>query len=79
MGAGSKEEEHRHRVDYRMGDMHAPHIAGDEALAKEVADFVHCIRTGETPRSNGQTALAVVRILEKAQESLMQGGAPVAV
>ncbi len=73
------EDEHRHRVDYRMGDMHAPHIAGDEALAKEVADFVHCIRTGDQPRSNGHTALAVVRILEKAQESLMQGGAPVAV
>ncbi|QDV05758.1 putative oxidoreductase YdgJ [Planctomycetes bacterium Poly30] len=77
--SGSRDDEHRHRVDYRMGDMHAPHIAGDEALAKEVADFVRCVRTGETPRSNGQTALAVVRILEKAQESLMQGGAPVAV
>lgn len=76
---GVQEDEHRHRVDYRMGDMHAPHIAGDEALAKEVKDFVHCIRTGETPRSNGSTALAVVRILEKAQESLMQGGAPVPV
>ncbi|MEM9379886.1 MAG: Gfo/Idh/MocA family oxidoreductase [Planctomycetota bacterium] len=77
--AETLEDEHRHRVEYRTGDMHAPHIPSHEALAAGVADFVRCIRTGETPRSDGATALEVVRILERAEESLALGGSPVAV
>ncbi len=73
----STEERHRHRVEYRLGDMHAPHIPGREALAAEAADFVHCARTGARPRSHGECGLAVVRVLEKAQESIARGGAPV--
>jgi len=34
---------------------------------------LHCIRTGEKPRSDGLAGVQVVRILEVAQRSLLNG------
>ena len=39
--------------------------------------FVDCIRTGATPRTDGQAGLRVVQILEAATTSLEQRGQPV--
>jgi UDP-2-acetamido-3-amino-2,3-dideoxy-glucuronate N-acetyltransferase len=40
----------------------------------ECQHFLHCIRTGEQPRSDGRDGLEVVRILEAATRSLLNGG-----
>ena len=40
----------------------------------ECNHFVDCIRTGATPRSDGQEGLQVLRILETAERSLHNGG-----
>ncbi len=71
-------------VDYadamsiRNGDIHIPKIEMREPLRLECEHFVECIRTGLTPRSDGRNGLAVVKILEAAQESLINRGATVA-
>jgi predicted dehydrogenase len=61
-------------VEYRTGDMFAPHVAQTEALSLVTADFVKAIRTGTRPESDGQSGLNVVRLLEAADQSLKMGG-----
>ena len=48
-----------------------------EPLRLECQHFVDCIAEDNTPRSDGRDGLRVVRVLEAAQRSLTQGGAPV--
>ena len=73
------EQLHRVQVDYRMGDMNAPHLPPSEALSLEARHFIDCITTGATPETDGEAGLRVVRILEAANESLRQRGVPVAI
>ncbi len=61
-------------VQYRTGDMFAPHIDPTEALSLMVAEFVNCIRSGKKPLSDGSSGLNVVKILEAAERSLRMGG-----
>jgi predicted dehydrogenase len=64
-----------HPVEYAFGDINIPYIADQEPLRNEGEHFLHCIRTGERPRSDGRAGLQVVRILETAEKSLYNGGA----
>jgi predicted dehydrogenase len=57
----------------RSGDTFSPQIANVEPLRLECEHFVECIRTGATPRSDGQSGLRVVRVLEALQRSLDGG------
>lgn len=61
-------------VGYRMGDMFAPMLDQTEALRTECQHFIECVRTGETPISDGEAGLRVVRMLEAAEHSLLHGG-----
>jgi predicted dehydrogenase len=61
-------------VGYRTGDMWAPHLERTEALHTEAAHFIECIDTGSVPRTDGQSGLRVVRLLEAATESMVQQG-----
>ena len=61
-------------INYRSGDMHAPHLENHEALAVEAAHFVDCVRTRKTPIVTGQDGLRIVRILEATQRSLRNQG-----
>jgi predicted dehydrogenase len=61
-------------VQYRVGDMYAPHLAPDEALRVECEHFVECVRTGRRPISDGEAGLRVVELLEAAGRSLRMGG-----
>jgi len=61
-------------VEYRTGDMFAPHVAQTEALSLMTADFVKAIKTGASPESDAQSGLNVVRLLEAADHSLKTGG-----
>jgi predicted dehydrogenase len=57
----------------RSGDIFSPRIANLEPLRVECEHFIHCLRTGETPRSDGESGLRVVRVLESLQHSLKAG------
>jgi predicted dehydrogenase len=61
-------------VNYRSGDMWAPHIAQIEALRQELSYFVDCISSGHEPFNNGQAGLRVVKMLEAATESMSKRG-----
>ncbi|MGV2336658.1 MAG UNVERIFIED_CONTAM: Gfo/Idh/MocA family oxidoreductase [Planctomycetaceae bacterium] len=62
-------------ISYRTGDVWCPHLPASEPLQEMVRHFVHCIQTGDTPLSDGESGLRIVRILEAAQHSIKaQGG-----
>lgn len=61
----------------RFGDIVIPQVKMSEPLRTECQHFLHCVRTGETPRSDGRSGLEVVRLLEAAQQSLDRDGEPV--
>jgi predicted dehydrogenase len=70
---------HRAGMAYRVGDVVSPHIAAEEPLRLELADFVASIRGGDPPRSNMHMGLEIVQIVEAAELSLTHNGAPVQV
>jgi predicted dehydrogenase len=76
-GVAADDPEYSKRVDYRFGDMWAPHIPATEPLAGLAAHFIDCIECRAVPRSGGDAGLRIVRILEAASSSMRQGGAPV--
>jgi predicted dehydrogenase len=59
---------------YRTGDMWAPRLDRTEALKVEMAHFLRCIRGAETPITDGEAGLRVVRILEAASRSMEARG-----
>ena len=61
-------------VQYRSGDMYAPATPRTEALAREVKHFLHCVRNGQRPLTDGWAGLRVVQILAAAHESLKNEG-----
>jgi predicted dehydrogenase len=54
----------------RSGDIFSPRIPNLEPLRVECEHFVRCLRNGERPRSDGESGLRVVRVLEELQNSL---------
>jgi predicted dehydrogenase len=54
----------------RSGDIRSPRIANREPLRLECEHFIHSLRTGETPRSDGEAGLRVVRVLAELEASL---------
>jgi predicted dehydrogenase len=54
----------------RTGDIFSPSIPNVEPLRVECEHFVHCLRSGQPPRSDGMSGLRVVRVLEELQRSL---------
>jgi predicted dehydrogenase len=67
----------RIRVNYRTGDMWAPHLDATETLRSVCSHFASCISSGQAPLTGGEAGLRVVRILEAAEASLRQRGVPV--
>ena len=59
-------------MTYRYGDVTAPYFDFREPLSVEDGHFISCIRTGETPLTDGRNGLAVVRVLDAAQASLRE-------
>ena len=57
------------QLTYRSGDMVAPSLENTEPLLTEIEHFLHCLKTGETPRTDGQFGAAVVRAVEMAANS----------
>lgn len=60
----------------RTGDILIPKVELKEPLRLECQHFIDCVRERKTPRSDGKSGLAVLKVLEAAQRSLKAGGAP---
>jgi len=54
----------------RSGDSWSPRVPNDEPLRVECAHFAKCVLEGSTPRSDGESGLRVVRVLESLERSL---------
>ena len=54
----------------RSGDVYSPRVGNEEPLRIECSHFVECVRDGTAPRSDGESGLRVVRVLEELQSSL---------
>ncbi len=72
----SEEKARQLRIGYRAGDMWAPHLSTNEALATGARHFLDCVRTGAPPMTSGRTGLDVVQILEAASLSIASQGRP---
>jgi predicted dehydrogenase len=61
-------------ISYRTGDLWSPKVNETEALRLEVAHFRNCIDGKEEPLTPGERGLAIVRMLEAADESMKKRG-----
>jgi predicted dehydrogenase len=68
-----------YRLSYRTGSIVSPRVEPAEPLLVELGDFCNAIRSGESPRSNAQLGLEVVRMIEAVDRSLAAGGARIPV
>ncbi len=63
-----------YHLSYRSGDILSPKIESYEPLVLELGDFVNAIRTDDRMEFHTALARSVVRIVEAADRSLLQGG-----
>jgi predicted dehydrogenase len=68
------ESAYKAMIDYRLGDIWTPRLDSTEALSVEFQHYVHCLETGDRPRTDGLAGLRVVRILEAASKSMHRQG-----
>ncbi|MDD3877652.1 MAG: Gfo/Idh/MocA family oxidoreductase [Bacteroidales bacterium] len=61
-------------VDYRVGDITIPKFSIEEPLSLLIKDFALAIKQGKKPVSDILTGLETVKILELAQESIVNNG-----
>ena len=66
-------------ASYRNGLEEVVPVEWTEPLRAECAHFIECIRTGCEACSDGGNGLKIVRILESAQRSLVNGGLELAI
>ncbi len=69
-----REEIHEALVQYRIGDMHSPKVIQTEALSLGANEFITAINENRQPLTNAVDGLAVVKILEAAEESIKHRG-----
>jgi len=71
------EQDYRNYGEYiaRSGDVWSPSVPNDEPLRLECLHFIDCVRDGAVPRSDGESGLRVVRVLEELQRSLVDRAA----
>ena len=56
----------------RSGDVFSPRVSNEEPLRIECRHFLDCVRDGTEPRSGAESALRVVRALDRLQRSLTE-------
>jgi predicted dehydrogenase len=61
------------QCSYHTGDITIPNIRFAEPLRQECQHFLDCIVNGAKPLSSGREGLDVVKILETAQYSMLNG------
>ncbi|MGB2880045.1 MAG: hypothetical protein WBD24_07670, partial [Candidatus Omnitrophota bacterium] len=75
--AGASFDSYGDYLTLRAGDIYLPFISMAEPVRMECAHFLECVRNKTKPFTDGRNGLEVVKILEKAQESLSNNGMPV--
>jgi len=63
----------------RDGAITSPAVPFLEPLKSQCGHFLHCVRRGERPRTDGLQGMAVVQAMEAIEASVAQQGAPVRV
>jgi predicted dehydrogenase len=71
--------EYAEYLSIRSGDILIPRVPMAEPLELQCRHFLDCVATGRAPRTDGDSALQVVRVLEAAQQSIDSDGVPVPV
>lgn len=66
-----------YRLTYRTGDVISPRVETWEPLRLELESFLERVSRGDRPSEREMDAVAVVRIIEAAEQSLGCGGTPV--
>ena len=67
------------RVNYRYGNTYSPAVKNVEPLKEMCSHFINCIKTKQTPMSDGISGLNVVKVLEAAEKSLRDNGKEIVV
>jgi len=62
------------QLSYRYGDIVIPRLKPEEPLKVELTHFLRCIKQNRKPLSDGENGYQVVKIIEKINESLKNGG-----
>ncbi|RME41921.1 MAG: gfo/Idh/MocA family oxidoreductase [Chloroflexi bacterium] len=62
------------QLSYRYGNITIPRVPLHEPLKVECTHFAECILHGRQPQSDGEVGLKVVKVLESAEKSLLNGG-----
>ncbi len=65
------------KINYRYGDIYSPNIKTIEPLKTMCLHFTESIINNEKPRSDGESGLKVIKMLEAINESLKNNGAEV--
>ncbi|MDQ6674432.1 MAG: Gfo/Idh/MocA family oxidoreductase [Chloroflexota bacterium] len=68
-----------YQLTYRSGDILSPRLDTTEPLYLECVHFLECIQTGREPDTSPRSGVEVVRVIQAAERSLRQGGAPQAI
>jgi predicted dehydrogenase len=66
-------------LQVRDGDIRSPSLPVTEPLKQVSGHFLHCVRRGERPRTDGVQGRDVVAVMQAVDESLRQNGVPVLV
>ena len=66
--------EEEFHASYRHGERIVHPVEWVEPLQVECQHFLDCIRTGSRSRSDGDDGLKIIKVLETAQRSLLNGG-----
>jgi UDP-2-acetamido-3-amino-2,3-dideoxy-glucuronate N-acetyltransferase len=73
-----------HRIDWlnrvpvaRRDNGQVVPLPGEEPLRRECEHFLECIRTRQTPRTDGESGVHVLEVLEACEHSLREKGLPV--
>jgi predicted dehydrogenase len=61
------------QYSYHYGDTYCPRLEQVEPLKAECRTFMQCILNGEPPKTDGHNGLAVVQVIEAADQSLRNG------
>lgn len=72
-----EDDEKKTLVDYRLGNIIIPKFEVVESLRNCLKDFHSAIECNTEPVSNGESALAIILVIESAIISLKEGGAKI--
>lgn len=68
------ERQYAVRWGYKAGSIFSPNLPAEEALRNSCGHFIDCVLQRRQPLTGGSEGLAVVSILEKADESMRKSG-----